>query len=159
MTATTHAELVQRARRWLTNTVGCRLVLTEMRCFNISEEPDAIGWLGIQSYVVECKVSRSDFQADAKKFAARMNCRLGAHRFYLTPPGLLRPDEIPEPCGLLEVHGRRVRQIVRPLHWNRIAIQPPERNLRGEIAILISAAQGVSATMKRNFREMAGAQS
>lgn len=154
MTDITHAELVQRARRWLSSTAGCRFVLTEPRTIYTQEQPDAIGWKGIDSIVVECKVSRADFRADAKK-PHRQGCGLGAHRFYLTPAGLLRPAEVPEPWGLLEAHGERIRQVLRPLRWDRPRIEPPERDWQAEMALLLAAAQGVSATMRRNAREMA----
>lgn len=155
MATLTHAALVQRARHWLSGTAGCRFVLTEVKTQFTGEQPDAIGWKGTDSYVVECKVSRADFFADRKKSAAQSGCRMGAHRFYLTPAGLLRPEEVPEPWGLLEVHGPRIRQVLRPLAFNRPRIEPPERDWGSELALLLAAAQGVSATMRRNMQEMA----
>ncbi len=152
----THDDLVKRARRWLTSTARCRFVLTEMRSVYAYEEPDAIGWRGTVSIVIECKTSRSDFMADKKKGAAKASKRLGAFRLYMTPPGLLKPEETPEGWGLLEVYQDMVEEVVIPSNWGRFwgEGQAEDRDFSGEIGMLISAAQAKSATMKRNLREM-----
>ena len=64
----THAELVERAVRWLRGTMGCGVVLCE-RDAGVGEIPDAIGWRlrDVASHLVECKVTRADFFADLKK--------------------------------------------------------------------------------------------
>lgn len=120
----THAELVERAERWLRKTRGCGVVLTEFTAHH-GEEPDAIGWAnnGFQSILVECKASRNDFRADQQKPSRRRHTgpsaavvagfRLGKERWYMTPPGLIRPDEVPEEWGLLEVGERQVRTVVK----------------------------------------------
>ncbi len=152
----THNDLVKRARRWLTSTARCRYVLSEMRSVYAYEEPDAIGWRGTVSIVIECKTSRSDFRADRRKWAAKASERLGAFRLYMTPPGLLRPEELPEGWGLLEAHEDEVRQVVSPPSWGRFWQEgrAEDRDFSGEIGILISAAKARSETMKRNIREM-----
>lgn len=97
-----HDELVGRAARWLKTRFGCGVVATELRCQS-SEEPDAIGFRygGTWSVLVEVKVSRSDFLADRKK--QRHHVRgMGQERWYLTPPGLVRPEELPDGWGLAE---------------------------------------------------------
>ncbi len=119
----THDELCDRAVRWLLKTKRCRLVLREVVSY-AGEIPDAIGWQAGTgfSFLVECKASRGDFLRDQKKWSRDpRNCHsMGQMRFYMAPPGLLRPDELPEGWGLLEVHGRRVRvvrdvDVARPL--------------------------------------------
>lgn len=51
---------------------------------------------------VEIKISRGDFFRDTEE--KRRAWHAVAHRFaYATPPGLVRPDEVPDGCGLLEV--------------------------------------------------------
>jgi hypothetical protein len=106
-----HDELCGRAARWLKNTRKCRLVLREVvSCAR--ETPDAIGWRWGSSTLVECKTSRADFRRDQKKVGhASPDWGMGEYRYYMTPPGLLRVDELPEGWGLLEVHGRRVRVV------------------------------------------------
>src|SRR5687767_12037574 len=94
----THAELVQRACRWLAGTKRCAVVFAEAGKNVTLEQPDAIGFrLGV-SHVIECKVSRSDFHADAKKQWKKFPANehgMGQQRWYLCPHGLLRPEEMP----------------------------------------------------------------
>ncbi|WP_242880773.1 hypothetical protein [Stenotrophomonas maltophilia] len=108
--ALTHADLVKIAGRWLRNTAGCSVVLEELcAATGNGENPDAIGWRCGQTMLIECKASRSDFLADRKKpFRADPSRGLGMYRYFLAPKGLLRPEEMPDRWGLLEVSGRRV---------------------------------------------------
>ena len=109
----THDDLCERAARWLKNTKGCRLVLREVVSY-AGETPDAIGWVasGGWSTLVECKTSRSDFKADEKKYCRRSLYSMGQRRFYMTPPGLLNPNELPDGWGLLEAGKRKVMVVV-----------------------------------------------
>jgi hypothetical protein len=104
----THEKLVLRAVSWL-RSHGCGVVLSEQSCAS-GETPDAIGWKrGCHSVVVECKVSRADFLADREKaFRQKPETAMGCERFYLTPAGLLKPDELPPGWGLLELRGREI---------------------------------------------------
>lgn len=106
----THADLVKIVSRWLRNTAGCSVVLEELcAATGNCEDPDAIGWYTGRTMLVECKASRSDFVADRKKpFRADPSRGLGMYRYFLAPKGLLRPEEMPDRWGLLEVSGRRV---------------------------------------------------
>lgn len=112
----THAELVERAERWLRNTRGCGVVLTEFTA-NGSEQPDAIGWRdgGRWSILVECKASVADFKADRHK-PSRLahHLRIGKERWYMVPRGLIAPGDTPLGWGLLEVGRRQVRVAVAP---------------------------------------------
>lgn len=115
LSAHTHADLVRIARRWLTGAARCDFAFTEYAY--LSEVPDALGFLSLSATIlVECKTSRADFLADAKKpWRQKPETGLGDFRTFLAPTGLLLPDEIPERWGLLEVDGAgRVRQ-TRPL--------------------------------------------
>ena len=102
-----HACLVARAAEWLRSRYGCGIVLTEQYCAT-GEVPDVIGWkASCQSVLVECKISRSDFLADAHK-----PCRLapeeglGSKRLYMAPAGMIAREELPPHWGLLECKGR-----------------------------------------------------
>jgi hypothetical protein len=99
----THAQLVEKAVRWL-RIYRCGVVLSEQACAS-GEMPDAIGWKrACHSVLVECKVTRSDFLADrAKPFRLDPAQGVGCERFYLTPAGLLRCEELPAGWGLLEL--------------------------------------------------------
>lgn len=107
----THAELVQIAAMWLKRK-GCNVVLTERDAGG--ECPDAIGWqvVGFHSIVVECKVSRSDFAADAAKPWRQPGQGMGAERWYLVPAGLVDGAILPLRWGLLCWTGRRVERRV-----------------------------------------------
>jgi hypothetical protein len=108
----THADLVNRAEWWLRNTMGCGLVLTERACGGIMEIPDAIGWAGaLDSILVECKTSRSDFTRDRHKPFRNGSPSLGRRRFFLTPERLLEGVALPEGWGLIEVRGAIIRKI------------------------------------------------
>jgi hypothetical protein len=110
-----HSTLVARAVEWLRNSYGCGIILSEQYCAT-GEIPDAIGWKGFcHSVVVECKVSRADFLADAAKpFRLHPDEGLGAERLYLAPAGIIRPEELPKGWGLLEFARREVRLVVKP---------------------------------------------
>lgn len=130
----THADLVRRATRWLRNTMKCPVVFAEIVTY-ASCNPDAIGWRGSRErecHFVECKRTRSDFFRDRKKQSHLWGTVPGTHRWYMTPPGLVGEAEIPPGWGLLEVHSKIVRVVVRA--------QGVEEPARGdEITILLSA--------------------
>lgn len=124
----THALLVKKAAAWL-RSIGCKVVLTERTTGK--EFHDAIGWRNSWrgapiSYVVECKVSVSDFRADhRKKSRASYDVRPAQHCYYLTPVNLLKVDRsgwpigakgLPDGWGLLELPAahRSVRVTVHP---------------------------------------------
>lgn len=121
----THADLVERAEKFLLNTVRCYFVLKELVCYNSTGEvPDAIGWRYNESHMIECKTSRSDFFADKKKFFRRRKwLGVGNYRYYMTLPELIMPEEIPLKWGLLYVYNRRVKIIVKPekIHYMNTA--------------------------------------
>ena len=115
----THAQLVERAVRWL-RSYRCGVVLSEQACVS-GEMPDAIGWKkASHSVLVECKISRADFLADRDKpFRLKPEKGVGSERFYLTPPNLVRIEELPVGWGLLQCRRDRVEMI-----------QPSAKNLR-----------------------------
>ncbi|HXZ40262.1 MAG TPA: hypothetical protein VEG68_05935 [Terriglobales bacterium] len=113
----THSQLVQKAVQWL-RSYRCGVILSEQACAS-GETPDAIGWKrACHSVLVECKISRADFLADCEKpFRQKSQLGMGCERFYLTPSGLLRPEELPEGWGLLECRNREIN-VVRPAAKN-----------------------------------------
>jgi hypothetical protein len=115
----THLQLVEKAVNWL-RSYRCGVVLSEQACIS-GEMPDAIGWKrACHSVLVECKLTRADFLADrTKPFRLKPEQGVGSERFYLTPPGLLRRDELPAGWGLLEIRGREI-----------IVVQPSQKTLR-----------------------------
>lgn len=146
---TLHDELVARAAKWLRSNCGCSVVLTELTAFTATgETPDAIGWRSNYSVLVECKATRGDFLADRRKpFRGSAESGMGSYRFYLCPPGLIAPDEVPEGWGLLYAQERTIQRVVGPKgnswtygentnYFNR-------RHEGSEIAMLVSALRRV----------------
>jgi hypothetical protein len=100
----THKKLVRRMAQWLKGTQRMTVVISELSTRN-SETPDVIGWTsGASSVLIECKISRADFFADAKKhFRYYAEWGMGNRRYMAAPKGLLKADEMPEGWGLLDV--------------------------------------------------------
>ena len=106
-TKMTHKDIVNRSAQWLRGTKKMSVVVSELTT-RVSETPDVIGWcsgeMSAQSILIECKASRSDFLSDRKKwFRRRYEEGMGDLRYYAAPAGLLKPEELPEGWGLLEV--------------------------------------------------------
>ncbi len=130
----THSELVQVAAGWLRNQRGCAVVLTELA--TTGETPDAIGWNGTHSTLVECKVSRADFVADGGKFFRRFpEAGIGQHRFLFAPAGIVPLEAIPPGWGLLELTGSKIR-LVKKSEYH-------EANHRHEIGLLLSTLRRI----------------
>ena len=79
-------------------------------------------------YCMEIKVSRPDFVKDASRFnekqgTAFANCNMF---YYVTPVGLITPEELPENTGLMEIQngGRVVIKKVAPWRNLDIGIHP-----------------------------------
>src|SRR5258705_4661108 len=115
----THAQLVERAVRWL-RSYRCGVVLSERVCAS-GEMPDEMGWKqACHSVLVDCKISRAAFLADCEKpFRRKPERGVGSERFYLTPPALIKLEELPPGWGLLEY---------RRGHIDRL--HPSAKNLR-----------------------------
>jgi hypothetical protein len=121
------------AAAWLAK--KCPVVITEMASAT-QETPDAIGWQGARSIVVECKVSRADFLADGKKFFRANPAGMGRLRYFLAPPGVIREDDIPPLWGVLEITGPKIRVV-------REAQAFSEWYQSGEVFLLQSAIRRV----------------
>lgn len=145
----THNDLVKIAEKWLIGSRKCGAVLTELVTLGM-ETPDAIGFRDGTSTLVECKTSRSDFLADAKKLFRRNPWMgMGTFRFYLCPAGIITAQDLPEKWGLIWVDEKgRARLQIGPKGniWStQEAFRFDEKNTQAEQAILVSAlrrAQG-----------------
>lgn len=139
----THQELVKIAERWLLGTKKCSFAFTELVCLATSEIPDAIGFQGGESFLVECKVSRADFLSDAKKLFRRNPWMgMGVFRYYLCPAGIIQPTDLPEKWGLIWVNEKgKPRQIVGPKGnvWSTQQDFRHERNMQAEMGLMASA--------------------
>lgn len=135
----THADVVARAVGWLRSRHGCSVVFAEMST-SAPLIPDAIGWTKWWSVYVECKVSRSDFAADRKKpIHDEPDAYPGQERWYLTPPNLVRPDEVPDAWGLAEVGKRSVRVVKLPARAAGHGVETIPSRSDAELPYLLSA--------------------
>jgi hypothetical protein len=134
----THAQLVERAVRWL-RSYRCGVVLSEQACVS-GEMPDAIGWKRANhSVLVECKLARADFLADrGKPFRQKPEEGVGSERFYLTPSALVRLEELPPGWGLLEFRRGRVEVVEHSAKNLRTAA-----GLRYEMNLLLASLRRV----------------
>lgn len=143
----TRAQLIERAVAWLW-TIGCKVVLPEFGAAT-AEKPDAIGFTYGGTILIECKVSRADFFADqAKWFRKKPHEGLGDWRFYLTPRGLIKPEELPEGWGLLEATPHKVFRIAgvpNRTRWPR-SEAPFKSNRAAEHALMFGILR--KATLK-----------
>lgn len=106
--ALTHAELVKKGSTWLFKRYP--IVITEVTVSG--ENPDVIGWSGGYSCLLEAKATRSDFLSDAKKyFRHKGGGGVGTFRYYIANSGIIKPEELPEKWGLLEVRNSRIFRV------------------------------------------------
>ena len=142
-----HKELVDRAFSYLQFSLSCSVVFKE-RVVSSLENPDAMGFKHKFSYLIECKSSRSDFLADKKKSFRKIQFQgMGYNRYYMTPVGLLDPEEIPKGWGLLEVY-----EIPRSCQNRTVKIVKESkdfhnRNLIMEVGYLVSAIRRLHISM------------
>ncbi|HET7893725.1 MAG TPA: hypothetical protein VFL34_19500 [Candidatus Sulfotelmatobacter sp.] len=139
----THAQLVEKAVRWL-RSYRCGVVLSEQACVS-GEMPDAIGWKRANhSVLMECKISRADFLADrCKPFRQKPEQGVGCERFYLTPPALVKPEELPPGWGLLEWRRGRIEVVQASAKNLRTAA-----GLRYEMNLLLASLRRVEVRIE-----------
>ena len=101
----THLELCVKAcsyLRWrgIQPFHRCQYIVLELE--RIGESPDAFGWGGSSTQLIEVKVSRSDFLSDKKKYWRSVPEQgLGKFRSYLCPEGIIKEADLPANWGLL----------------------------------------------------------
>lgn len=127
-----HEMLVETASKWLQTRHS--IVITEMGTWAV-EIPDAIGFNGELTTLIECKASRQDFLNDGKKLYRKRTTGMGSLRYYLAPAGLLALEEIPGPWGLLEARGKRISV--------RKTAKLIEKDNKGEMRLLCSAIRRI----------------
>lgn len=114
-----HRELCLKAARYLRYQGiqpfhRCPYVVCELE--RVGESPDAFGWGGWTTQLIEVKVSRSDFLSDKKKrWRMIPNEGIGSFRVYLCPSGLIKPKELPDKWGLLYADDKgKITKIIEP---------------------------------------------
>jgi hypothetical protein len=146
----THSDLVRAAVKWLSGSRRCGIVFAELSAAcRHPIIPDAIGWSGEWSILVECKVSRSDFLADrSKAIHALPDSYPGQERWYLAPAGLLTLADMPDGWHLAEVRGNRVHAVSEM--WGNKPVLPDSFHMyragrsMAEVPLLLSALRRYS---------------
>ncbi len=101
-----HDDVAEIGARWLRRN-GYPIAFANMRSNVATEQPDALGFNDIgESFLLEAKVSRSDFLADKKKPWRKDGNGIGQRRGYIAPEGIIKPEEVPYGWWLLEVYGK-----------------------------------------------------
>jgi hypothetical protein len=124
------------------------LVFPELRCgtgYGKRSEQRIDAWVihpypssGCKRIAFEIKVDRQDFLNELKDPLKRRGAVLYSNQFYfITPPGLVRPEEVPIECGLMEVvdAGRKKPEgggwfsagVARSPFWFREVVDAPVR--------------------------------
>jgi len=138
----THSDLVRLGAKWLSK--RCSVVVTELTS-SAMEEPDVIGFTSYNSWLLECKATRSDFLSDKKKFQRHYSDKgMGNFRYYFTPAGLIKPDELPNDWGLIETDGKKYFPILgfnKDGNINKTHF--PFKNHQAEIGLLVSVLRRV----------------
>ncbi len=142
---TNHRDLCILAAKWLRRSKlrapSCPYAVVEL-VTAAQESPDVFGWNYWATVLIEVKVSRSDFLADAKKdFRQNPEEGVGAFRYYCCPEGLIKEADLPENWGLLWNIGGKI-----------ILIKEAKRqqpNAQAEISLLSSVMrrEGVKAKL------------
>lgn len=122
MTELTHRQLCEIGARFLkrpesANGHGCHFTVIEAACYG--ENPDVFGVRhgihghGIGTFLIEAKMSRSDFLADRSK-PHRLNPEIGMgkYRYYICPTDLIKPHELPEKWGLIYVSQKGICKVI-----------------------------------------------
>jgi len=145
-----HDDLVKRAVKWLKSAIyaknpkptgtldkvwykpACGVAVPELVSGNYGEIPDAFGWDRDNSWLVECKASRSDFLANRRK----LTTGIASYRFFLCPPAIVSVGELPDGWGLLYCHAKKISVAAWP-------IKNTHRNIRGEMSMMYSLLRRV----------------
>lgn len=134
-----HSELVQIAGKFLKNKIQnrCSVVFLELSSYSL-EIPDAIGFNGSHSTVIECKTSKSDFKKDfTKNHRIDPSTAMGDYRYYLCTRNVLQSNDIPDGYGLIYVDSNKRTEIVVESSFFS------QKNIRNEQSMMFSALRRV----------------
>lgn len=120
----THKLLVEIGTKWLARQYSGVVVLPEYSRAS-GETPDVIGFGKRDSYLIECKISHTDFLADKHKPYRENGNGMGNYRWYLSPCVIPR-DELPYGWGLLGYRNGRVFKLTNPVRFSHAGIREHE---------------------------------
>lgn len=117
----THRELCLIAAKYLKSKGiqpfhKCQYVVCELERTTGCESPDAFGFCGNSTQLIEVKASRSDFMADKKKwFRMQPEKGIGEFRSYMCPENVIFKNDLPENWGLIWIdNSGKTSEIVMP---------------------------------------------
>ncbi len=145
MASKEHNELCLRAARYLKSN-GFNVSFDDrfQAVTGTGELPDAIGFRNGVSCLIEVKVSRSDFLSDKKKhFRQSPEIGMGDWRFFMCPPDLIKPHELPADWGLLYCYPKTVKKVIGwppNTMWSK---KPFKANKQAECDFMYSALRRV----------------
>lgn len=167
-----HARLSEIACAWLKRPMGnrgpaCQIAMIEVGGLYGGERADAWGyrWGGNGgSVLVEVKVSRSDFLADAKKPHRNGEVLgMGTYRYYMCPEGIITLDDLPRGWGLLWVNNRghvkllagHVCMLQGANGWGAEQVRAHQKNHRLELEMMahVLSRIGDPEVMNRRLRD------
>jgi len=100
----THSIVAIKATKFIKRLHGCFIGAVEFSGGWSGENVDGIAFNGYGSFLIEAKMSRSDFLADKKKqFRCNPSDGVGRYRYFACPEGLIKPEELPEKWGLIYI--------------------------------------------------------
>jgi hypothetical protein len=145
----THADLCDRAVRWLYGSRRCNVAFAGIA--STREIPDAIGWSTCRpwcgSIVIECKMSMDDFRRDKNK---KHETRMGNRRYFMCPLNVIGRTAVERDFpdhGLLYVWRERV-------YVEREATEREDANLAAENRLLQFAIVHIKGNLLREGREV-----
>lgn len=114
-----HRDLCFKATKYLRNKGiqsfhKSQYVVCELE--RVGESPDAFGFGGSSTQLIEVKISRSDFLSDKKKYWRKYpEYGIGKFRSYLCPEGLIKEKDLPKYWGLLWINEKgKITEVVKP---------------------------------------------
>ena len=155
MASELHDQLCLRAAKFLRNN-GFSVTFDDrfQAATGAGELPDAIGFRNGVSCLIEAKVSRTDFLADKKKrFRVDPSLGMGDWRFFICPPDLIKPEELPQGWGLLYAHTKIIKKVSGfPPNTQWFSSKPFIANKQAECDFLYSALRRVA--LRGNFDDV-----
>ena len=141
MVRMSHSDLIAACARWALAHRYSVTAVAECQVKCTKEVPDLIGFKANgQATMFEIKMSRADFKADGSKpFRKKEQTGMGLYRYYVTPCGLVQPEELPEGWGLLWI-GEGGRCMLKATSKRFL-----KRDQCAEAAVLVSALRRVGA--------------
>ena len=155
MASELHDQLCLRAAKFLKNN-GFSVAFDDrfQAATGVGELPDAIGFRNGVSCLIEAKVSRSDFLADKKKrFRVEPSLGMGDWRFFICPPDLIKPEDLPQGWGLLYAYNKVIKKVHGfPPNTQWFNAKPFVANKQAECDFMYSALRRIA--LRGNFDDV-----